>query len=71
MTAILVARWWLKMRPVDAWGSMGGGMTSSAALVAVKRAADSNEPALSYAASYALASVLATIAGQVVILMMR
>ncbi len=71
VTAILVARWWLKMRPVDAWGSMGGGMTSSAALVAVKRAADSNEPALSYAASYALASVLATIAGQVVILMMR
>ncbi|MDJ0521761.1 MAG: TrkA C-terminal domain-containing protein [Planctomycetota bacterium] len=68
--AIGVARWLLKMRPVDAWGSMGGGMTSSAALVAVKRAADSNEPALSYAAAYALASVLATIAGQVVVLLM-
>jgi len=71
VTAVFVARRWLKMRPVDAWGSVGGGMTSSAALVAVKRAADSNEPALSYAAAYALASVLATVAGQVVILMMR
>lgn len=69
--AIAFARWFLKLRPVDAWGSMGGGMTSSASLVAVKRAADSNEPALSYAAAYAFASVLATVAGQVIILLMR
>lgn len=68
--AILFARWVLKLRPVDAWGSMGGGMTSSAALVAIKRAAESNEPALSYAAAYALASVLATVAGQIVIFLM-
>ncbi len=40
------------------------------ALVAIKRAADSNEPALSYAASYAVASVLATMAGQIVVLLM-
>jgi putative transport protein len=65
--ALAVARWFLRLRPVDAWGSIGGGMTSSAALVAIKRAADSNEPALSYAASYAVASVLATIAGQVIV----
>ncbi len=69
--ALFFAKWFLKMRAVDAWGSVGGGMTSSAALVAVKRAADSNKPALSYAASYAVASVLATIAGQVVVLLTR
>jgi putative transport protein len=69
LAALLVARAVLRLRPVDAWGSVGGGMTSSAALVAIKRAADSNEPALSYAASYAVASVLATVAGQVVVLL--
>jgi putative transport protein len=71
VVALLVARWFLRMRPVDAWGSIGGGMTSSAALVAVKRAADSNEPAVSYAASYAVASVLATVAGQIVVVLAR
>ena len=67
LVALGFARWFLRLRPVDSWGSIGGGMTSSAALVAIKRAADSNEPALSYAASYAVASVLATIAGQVIV----
>ncbi|MHC5009826.1 MAG: aspartate-alanine antiporter-like transporter [Planctomycetota bacterium] len=68
--ALIVARRILHMRPVDAWGSISGGMTSSAALVAVRRAADSNEAAVSYAASYAVASVLVTIAGQVVVYLM-
>jgi putative transport protein len=68
LAALLVGKYLLKMRPVDAWGSVGGGMTSSAALVAVKDAADSSEPAISYAASYAVASVLATFAGQAVLL---
>jgi len=69
--AIWIARRVLKMRAVDAWGSVGGGMTSSAALVAVRRAAESNEPALSYAAAYAVASVLVTLAGRIVILVMQ
>ncbi len=60
----------LRMRPVDAWGSVAGGMTSSSALLAVKRAADSNEPALAYAAAYACACVLVTMAGHVVIFLM-
>ena len=67
LVAILFARRVLRLRPVDAWGSLGGGMTSSAALAAVRRASDGNEAALSYAASYAVASVLATVAGQVVV----
>ena len=57
------------VRPVETWGSVCGGMTSSAALLALKRAADSNAPAPSYTASYAVASVLVTVAGQVVILL--
>jgi putative transport protein len=60
----------LKMRPVDIWGSLCGGMTSSSALNAVKRAADSNEPAVSFAAAFAVASVLVTIAGQVAVRVM-
>jgi putative transport protein len=60
----------LKMRAVDVWGSVCGGMTSGAALNAVKRAADSNEPAVSYAAAFAVASILVTVAGQVVVRVM-
>ncbi|MBK8207859.1 MAG: hypothetical protein IPK87_13875 [Planctomycetes bacterium] len=67
VVALLIGKFALRMRPVELWGSVCGGMTSSAALAAVKRAADSNEPAVSYAAAFAVASVLLTIAGQVVI----
>lgn len=60
----------LKLRPLDAWGSLCGGLTSSAALQALRREADTNEVAISYTAAYAVASVLATLAGQVVLLVM-
>ncbi len=70
VVAVLVGRYLLKMRPVDAWGSVCGGMTSSSALAAVRGAADSSEPTVSYAASYAVATVLATLAGQIVVLLM-
>lgn len=60
----------LKLRAVDTWGSVCGGMTSGAALNAVKRAADSNDPAVSYAAAFAVASILVTVAGQVVVRVM-
>jgi len=67
LIAVLVGRRLLRMRPVDTWGSVCGGMTSSAALVTLRRAADSNEPALSYAAAFAVASVLLTLAGPLVV----
>lgn len=60
----------LKLGPLDAWGSVCGGMTSSAALHTLRRTADANEVTISYAAAYAVASVIATIAGQVIVLMM-
>jgi putative transport protein len=69
VVALIVGRRLLRLRPVDAWGSACGGMTSSAALYSLRVAADSNEPAISYAAAYAVASVLATLAGQFVILL--
>ncbi|MHC4956575.1 MAG: aspartate-alanine antiporter-like transporter [Planctomycetota bacterium] len=64
---VAVGQYLLRMRPVDAWGSACGGMTSSAALVALLRAADSNEPALSYVGAYAVGSVLLTMAGPLVV----
>ncbi|MCB9895329.1 MAG: hypothetical protein H6839_12830 [Planctomycetes bacterium] len=67
LISLMFGRYLLKLRPVDVWGSVCGGMTSSAALGAVKRASDSNEPAVSYAAAFAVASVIVTVAGQVVI----
>jgi len=69
--ALLVARRVLGLRPVDAWGSVSGGLTSSAALHAVRRASDSPEAAISYAAAYAVGSVLATLAAPLVVLALR
>jgi uncharacterized transporter YbjL len=60
----------LGLRPVDAWGSLCGALTSAAALHAVRRATDSNEAAISYAASYAVASVLATLAGPILVMLL-
>ena len=68
---ILFARRLLKMNLADSWGAVGGAMTSSSALVAVRRAADSNEPALSYTAAYAISSILVTLAGRLVVYVMQ
>lgn len=65
--ALVVGRALLRLRPVDAWGSLCGGLTSSAGLAAARRAADSNEVAIAYAAAYAPASILATLAGPLVV----
>ena len=70
VVSVLFGRFVLKMRPVQVWGSVCGGLTSSAALTAIRGAADSNEPAIPYATAYAVASVLATLAGQAVVLLM-
>jgi putative transport protein len=67
LVALGIARVLLRMRPVDAWGSVCGGMTSAGAAVALRRAADSNATAISYAAAYAVASVLLTLAGPLVV----
>ena len=42
-------------------------MTSSAALHLLRRAADSDEVTISYAAAYAVASIMATLIGQILI----
>ncbi len=71
VVAAMAGRWLLRLRSVDIWGGIGGGMTSSAALNTLRRAADGNGPALSYAASYAVASVLVTVSGPILIYLMR
>ncbi|MCA8962706.1 MAG: hypothetical protein KDC38_19420, partial [Planctomycetes bacterium] len=69
--ALVLARGPLRLRPIDAWGSICGGMTSSAALQTVRRESDSNDVAASYAAAYAIASILATVAGPLLALSLR
>lgn len=64
--SLLFARWVLRLPLLDALGSVCGGMTSSSALAHLKRLSG-GEPSVSYAASYAVASVLVTMAGQVVL----
>ena len=71
---VVLALWaacrFLQMGSLDAWGSVCGGMTSSSGLTALRRATDTHAAAVSYAASYAVASVLVTIAGRLVIVLM-
>lgn len=56
----------LRLKALDGWGSVCGGLTSSAALQALRSQAHSNEVTISYAAAYAVGSVAATIAGQLI-----
>ncbi|MHC4841008.1 MAG: aspartate:alanine exchanger family transporter [Planctomycetota bacterium] len=65
--AVVLGRLVMNDKPVHVWGSICGGMTSSAALAAVKKASDSEEPSISYAAAFAFASIFVTIAGPIVI----
>lgn len=65
--ALFVARAVLRMTAIEALGSVCGGLTSSSALIVLKRLAPGDEPAVSYAASYAVASVVVTMAGQLVV----
>lgn len=67
---LVAARRVLRLREIDAWGSVAGGLTSSAALQTLRRLSDSNEAAMSYAAAYAIGSVLATLAGPLVVLLL-
>jgi len=55
----------LKLEPVILLGALTGAMTSGPALSLVQREAQSSVPALGYTGTYALASILLTIAGTV------
>ena len=64
---VLIARILMRMQPIEAWGSVAGGMTSTSALSVLRKAADSSEPAVSFTSAYALGTVLATLAGRVLL----
>ena len=68
LLALLVAIRVFKLDAVDAWGSVSGGLTSSAALHTVRRMTDSNAATVAYVTAYATSSILATIAGRVIML---
>ena len=62
--SLLFARKLLRMKTIDAWGGLCGGMTSTTSLEAVNRQAGNSDAVVGYAATYAVASVLITLAGQ-------
>ncbi|MDA8015844.1 MAG: hypothetical protein MPN21_00220 [Thermoanaerobaculia bacterium] len=64
---ILVGRLLLRLGPIESWGSAAGSMTSSSALAALRRATESSELAVAYAASYAIGAVFATLSGRWVV----
>ncbi|MBX3460405.1 MAG: hypothetical protein KF696_10665 [Planctomycetes bacterium] len=57
----------LKLKPLDAWGAVCGGMTSTTSLEAVNRSAGNSDAVVGYAATYAVAAVLITLAGQMAV----
>ncbi|MBZ0137084.1 MAG: hypothetical protein K8I27_11995 [Planctomycetes bacterium] len=57
----------LRLKPIDAWGGLCGGMTSTTSLEAVNRQAGNSDAVVGYAATYAVASVLITLAGQLAV----
>ena len=59
----------LKMNPALLLGALTGAMTSTPALSIVQSAARSPVPALGYAGTYALANVLLTIAGTIIMVL--
>ncbi|MES0811104.1 TrkA C-terminal domain-containing protein [Roseibium sp. SCPC15] len=59
----------LKMNPALLLGALTGAMTSTPALGIVQQAAKSTVPALGYAGTYALANVLLTLAGTLIMIM--
>lgn len=56
----------LKLEPVLLLGALTGAMTSGPALALVTREANSSVPALGYTGTYAIASILLTIAGTLI-----
>jgi putative transport protein len=56
----------LKLEPVVLIGALTGAMTSAPALALVTREANSSLPALGYTGTYAIASILLTVAGTLI-----
>lgn len=64
---LVVGQRLLKLKPLDAWGAVCGGMTSTTSLEAVNRTAGNSDAVVGYAATYAVAAVLITLAGQMAV----
>lgn len=62
-------RYVLKLNPAILFGAMTGGLTSTPALGIITEQAKSNAPAIGYAGTYAFASIILTLAGQIIMLL--
>jgi putative transport protein len=68
VTSMYYARYVLKMNPVVICGALAGCLTCTAGLNATVQAADSETPVLGYTVPYAIANVILTLLGPVVVL---
>ncbi len=68
---LLIGRYIFKFHPVINLGANAGARTTTAALGAITEAAHSQAPALAYTVTYAVGSVMLTIWGVVIVLLMN
>lgn len=69
--ALYYGKYVLKMHPVILCGALCGRQASTPALNAVSLAAGSNAPVLGYTVPYTIANILLTLAGPIVVLIVR
>ena len=68
ITSLYYAKYVLKMNPVVICGALAGCLTCTAGLNAIVKSADSETPVLGYTVPYAIANVLLTLLGPVIVL---
>jgi putative transport protein len=68
---LLIGRYIFKFHPVINLGANAGARTTTAALGAISERAHSQAPALAYTVTYAVGSIMLTIWGVVIVLLMR
>jgi putative transport protein len=67
---LIIAKYWLKMPMFNYLGSITGGMTSTPALGALIKVAESDDVASAYASTYPIALILVVITSQLIVLLL-
>jgi len=70
LLALYLARYVFKFHPAIALGACAGAHDESAALLAVQDAVKSKIPALGYTVTYAVANILLTISGAIIVMLL-
>jgi putative transport protein len=67
VAAVYFGRYVLRMNPVLVCGALAGSMTQDAAMLAVSEVAESSTPVLGFTVPYAIANVLLTLLGPLIV----